>query len=82
MPAACLALHAYGALDSRTYPLAKNFFTGRLFRLSRGSESRSLARIGVSDSLSEASNDQRPSLDLSRSLTACGLALPPDDFIT
>ena len=23
-----------------------------------------------------------PSLDLSRSLTACGLALPPDDFIT
>src|SRR5665811_1460269 len=25
---------------------------------------------------------QMPSLDLSRSLTACGLALPPDDFIT
>src|SRR5262245_34966578 len=25
---------------------------------------------------------QRPSLLLSRSLTACGLALPPDDFIT
>ncbi len=25
---------------------------------------------------------QRPSFDLSRSLTACGLALPPDDFIT
>jgi hypothetical protein len=25
---------------------------------------------------------QMPSLDFSRSLTACGLALPPDDFIT
>src|SRR5664279_6210567 len=25
---------------------------------------------------------QMPSLDLSRSFTACGLALPPDDFIT
>src|SRR5437868_15299636 len=25
---------------------------------------------------------QMPSLDLRRSLTACGLALPPDDFIT
>src|SRR5271156_586859 len=27
-------------------------------------------------------HDQMPSLDFSRSLTACGLALPPDDFIT
>jgi hypothetical protein len=26
--------------------------------------------------------DQRPSFALSMSLTACGLALPPDDFIT
>jgi len=25
---------------------------------------------------------QRPSLDFSRSFTDCGLALPPDDFIT
>jgi hypothetical protein len=25
---------------------------------------------------------QRPSLDLSSSFTDCGLALPPDDFIT
>jgi hypothetical protein len=25
---------------------------------------------------------QMPSLDFKRSLTACGLALPPDDFIT
>jgi hypothetical protein len=25
---------------------------------------------------------QRPSLDFRRSLTACGFALPPDDFIT
>jgi hypothetical protein len=30
-----------------------------------------------------ASRDvQMPSLDFKRSLTACGLALPPDDFIT
>src|SRR5665213_211844 len=28
------------------------------------------------------SDIQMPSLDLSRSFTACGLALPPDDFIT
>jgi len=41
-----------------------------------------IGRGGGDDAGVTSRDVQIPSLDLSRSLTACGLALPPDDFIT
>jgi hypothetical protein len=43
---------------------------------------RTFDRDIVDDDGASSRGAQMPSLDLSRSLTACGLALPPDDFIT
>jgi hypothetical protein len=43
---------------------------------------RAFARRGVDDGGVISREAQMPSLDFSRSLTTCGLALPPDDFIT
>src|SRR5665647_3950826 len=46
-----------------------------------GARARIGRRAGDDDGVI-ARRVQIPSLDLSRSLAACGLALPPDDFIT
>jgi hypothetical protein len=43
---------------------------------------RAFARRRVDDAGVMSRAVQMPSLDFSRSLTTCGLALPPDDFIT
>src|SRR6185437_15744181 len=50
---------------------------------SRGdARSRALRRHRIDDSAALSRGVQMPSFDFRRSLTACGLALPPDDFIT
>ena len=57
---------------------------GDALRLDAHAQSRLRAfdRDIVDDDGARSRGVQMPSLDLSRSLTACGLALPPDDFIT
>src|SRR3954470_21606972 len=56
------------------------FFTGRC--ILTGCEQRNRSKTSESvASDSRQCSDQSPSFFLSRSLTACGLALPPDDFI-